>query len=278
MTQDGQFRVIAATIGATCEEAASRQRAPEGLGRQQVELICAGVLLRETMQPGNRVQIILKTAKGDRLITDSLPDGKNRSIVNPGSDSESVPRDGIVQVAYTLRNGELHSGIVSIGDSLDVSEVLMRYLHDSEQITAFVCIDQDHSDHLRVGGFVVQVTPETTHEGLEAMTKHLERFDGLGDWLNRAEAEPESLIADLLEGQDYELLADSPLCFGCTCSHERMLLGMSTLPKSDLAELLDEGKGIEVSCDACGQHYQITSDELAVLLGAGPPEPGTPAN
>lgn len=283
MTQDGQFRVIAASTGTTCEEASSHQSAPEGLGRQQVELICAGVLLRETMQPGNRVQIIFKTASGDRLVTDSLPDGKNRSIVNPGSEEtvesqSDSQRQGLVQVAYTLRNGELHNGIVGVGDSLDVSEVMMRYLQESEQITAFVCIGQGRCDDLRVGGFVVQVTPETTHEGLEAMTKHLEEFDGFNDWLARDQVEPETIIADLLEGQDYELIADSPICFGCTCSHERMLLGMSTLPKSDIAELLEEGKGIEVSCDACGQCYQITGDELGSLLAGGTSDPGTLPN
>jgi redox-regulated HSP33 family molecular chaperone len=277
MTQDGQFRVIVATTGSTYEEAACRQPAPEGLSGQQAELICAGVLIRETMQPSNRVQIILKTIKGDRLVTDALPDGKNRSIVNPGQGSDDE-RGGIVQVAYTLRNGEQHNGIVSIGESTDVSEAMMCYLQDSEQITAFVCIEHTEELALRVGGFVVQVTPEATHEGLLAMTRHLEAFEGLADWLARDEVDPEALIAELLEGHEYALLADSPVCFGCTCSHERMLLGISTLLQTDIAELLDEGKGIEVSCDACGEKYEITGEELAALLGGGESDPGTLPN
>ncbi len=278
MTQDGQFRVIAASTGETCQEAANHQLAPDGLGAHQVELICAGVLLRETMQPGNRVQIILKTAQGDRLVTDSLPDGKNRSIVNPGSEEAAREGGGLVQVAYTLRNGKLHNGIVAVGESVDVSEVMMRYLQESEQITAFICIERGRGEDMRVGGFVVQVTPETTLEGLEAMTAHLENFVGLETWLAGEVVEPEALIDELLVGQEYEILADSPLCFGCTCSHERMLLGLSTLPKTDIAELLQGGTGIEVSCDACGQRYQIDDEELATLLTDESADPGAMPN
>jgi redox-regulated HSP33 family molecular chaperone len=52
MTKDGQFRVIAVTMADTCAEAARRQKSPEDLMVTQAQLMCAGVLIRETMQPG----------------------------------------------------------------------------------------------------------------------------------------------------------------------------------------------------------------------------------
>ncbi len=282
MTNDGQFRVIAVTMKEACHEAASRQSVASSFLARQAELMCAAVLVRETMQPGNRVQISLKDAKGHRLIADSLPDGKNRSIVNPGDSSSDVTGsktaavDGLLQVNYTLRNGDLHQGIVPLEQGIEVSDAIMHYLLQSEQITAFVAIEalMNNEKLAAAGGFVVQMTPETTKEGLVEMTEALACFDGLSSWLAQEAPDPADLIASILQEREYALLADSPLCFGCTCSEERMLLGLSTLPTADIGELIESGD-IEVSCDACGACYCITTDKLAEAFISGG-KPGIP--
>ena len=201
MTQDGQFRVIAVSLGDTAAIAAERQEAPEDLVDRLAQLMCAGVLLRETVQPTNRVQIIFRDSEGHRLVTDAMPEGSNRSIVDPGNESVPTPQEGIFQVAYTLRNGELHQGIVAVADDIDVSRAVMRYLQASEQIAAFVQIETRIEDDgsRTVGGFVVQVTPEVTHEGLAAMTTHLETFTGMPGWL-AGEHHPALLVDELLWG------------------------------------------------------------------------------
>ncbi len=274
MTKDGQFRVIAMTMAQTCAEAVTKQKSPVGLIERQSELMCAGVLIRETMQPGNRLQIIMKDPAGHRLVADSLPDGSNRSIVNPGAPNDrKVGETGLLQVHYTLRNGDLHQGIVALDANNTVSKAVMRYLQESEQIAAFIdilCLPS--AGHRPVGGFVVQVTPEATHEGLQAMTDHLDSFGALRTWLSEGDPDPEVLIAKILKGHEYAILANSPLHFGCTCSDERMILGLSTLARSELAELLKEGKPVETSCDACGERYEISMEQVAELLRAGEPK------
>ena len=210
MTKDGQFRVIAVTMADTCAEAARRQKSPEELMVTQAQLMCASVLIRETMQPGNRVQIILKDPAGHRLVADSLPDGKNRSIVNPGNpDDRDISHDGgLVQVNYTLRNGDLHQGIVALENDAAVSAAMMRYLQESEQIAAFVFIECEPGENgLAVGGFVVQVTPEATHEGLSEMTAHLEALDSLANWLAAPSPDPLRYNATARGGDDGVRLA-----------------------------------------------------------------------
>jgi molecular chaperone Hsp33 len=223
------------------------------------------------MQPGNRVQVIIKDPSGHRLVADSLPDGKNRSIVNPGAPGDlAIAASGLLQVHYTLRNGDLHQGIVELKEDDTVSDALMRYLQESEQIAAFLTIECVTSPEgvAAIGGFVVQVTPEATHEGLSEMTSHLEGFDSLLTWLADDEPNPESLIAEILQGHEYALLANSLLQFGCTCSSERMVLGLSTLARSEIADLLREGEAVEINCDACGERYEVSTDQLAELLVA----------
>lgn len=271
MTKDGQFRVIAVSMADTCAEAAVRQNSPAGLIDHLARVMCASVLIRETMQPGNRVQIIIKDPSGHRLVADSLPDGKNRSIVNPGAPNEGeMASTGLLQVHYTLRNGELHQGIVALQEDDTVSDAIMRYLQESEQIAAFVTIEclQAAGGLRAVGGFVVQVTPEATHEGLSDMTSYLETFDS-ASWLGTSDLDPEVLIGEILKGHEYAILANSKLSFGCTCSIERMVLGISTLARAEIADLLKEGKPVETSCDACGERYEISTEQLAEILGAG---------
>lgn len=271
MTQDGAFRVIAVVMTDTCAEAARRQDATEATALRH--LLCGAVLIRETMQPGNRVQIILKDGKGHSVVADSLPDGHTRGIVNPGG-SQSKQASGLLQVNYTLRNGDLHQGIVGLDEDFEVSTALMRYLQESEQITVFVCIESLPGPTPAVGGFVVQVTPETEREGLTAMTERLESFGSLASWLEGDNPDPRTLIADLLPDHEYAILSDSALSFGCTCSADRMLIGLSTLAKGEIAELLTDGKSIEVSCDACGARYDIGTDQVAGLLTPVPPPDG----
>jgi len=41
---------------------------------------------------------------------------------------------------------------------------------------------------------------------------------------------------------------------------------LATLSKTDLTELIEEGKPIELSCDFCGQTYTISPQQLSGLM------------
>lgn len=267
MTDDGAFRVMAAVVSSTALDCAAVQSADGVLAKRLGELLCGAVLVRETMQPGKRLQIILYDSMGGRLVADSQPDGSSRGIVNPGSDDAvDLHRDGRLEVSYTLRNGELHQGIVGLPVGSDVATALMTYLHTSEQITAFVSVQaMVRGDSMAVGGFVAQVTPEAEPEGIEEMTAHLAELSSVEELLHSRDPS-HAMIEAVFRDRDFSILAESPLRFGCTCSQERMMVGLASLPKEDLAELIASGQGIEVSCDACGRRYDIAMEHLVGLL------------
>jgi molecular chaperone Hsp33 len=267
MTQDGAFRVMAAVVSVTARDCADVQLAKGELALRLGELLCASILVRETMQPGRRVQLILYDSYGGRLVADSQPDGSTRGIVNPGSEEQiDLENDGRLEVSYTLRDGKLHQGIVGFPAGGDVATALMAYLHNSEQITAFVNVHgMRRGDSLEVGGFVVQVTPEAQRHDVDAIAEHLANMAQLSGLLLESDS-PSAMIDAVLEHREYSMLADSEIFFGCTCSQERMMIGLSSLPRTDLADLLSTGQGIEVSCDACGRKYDITTEALAGLL------------
>ncbi len=207
------------------------------------------------------------------LVADAMPDGSNRGIVNPGS-TDTVIRSGgdtTMQVSYTMRNGALHQGLVNVPAGSDLSDALMRYMQQSEQTVSVISVTAvaDGADGLAVaGGYVVQLLPEAERPALRAMTRHLDELDSLDRLLSGPVTSSRELVSRLLLGFEHAELADSPLCFGCTCSEERVLSGLARLGPDDVASLVGSDAPLEVRCDACGQRYEIDPDDLRAFVVA----------
>jgi molecular chaperone Hsp33 len=273
MTSDGAFRVIAAITTETAAQAA-RTQGLSGTGALKLaELITGAVLLRETTSPGRRVQILMRDQRGGVLVADAMPDGSNRGIVNPGAPAATTLPDGDItmQVSYTMRNGALHQGLVAVPAGSDLSTALMRYMQQSEQTLSVISVAAlgDGADGVAVaGGYVVQLLPEAERPALRAMTRHLDGLASLDLLLAGPVATSRDLVSRLLVGFEHAELADSPLCFGCTCSEERVLGGLARLAPDDVASLLDTDAPLDIRCDACGRRYEIDPDELRAFVTA----------
>jgi molecular chaperone Hsp33 len=272
MTSDGAFRVIAAITTDTATRAARTQGLSGGDALKLAELITGAVLLRETTSPGRRVQILMRDRLGGVLVADAMPDGSNRGIVNPGS-TDTVIRSGgdtTMQVSYTMRNGALHQGLVDVPAGSDLSTALMRYMQQSEQTVSVIAVTAlAGADGLAAaGGYVVQLLPEAERPALRAMTRHLDELDSLDRLLSGPVTSSRDLVSRLLTGFEHAELADSPLCFGCTCSEERVLSGLARLGPDDVASLVGSEAPLEVRCDACGQRYEIDPEDLRAFVVA----------
>lgn len=272
MTSDGAFRVIAAITTDTATRAARTQGLSGGDALKLAELITGAVLLRETTSPGRRVQILMRDRLGGVLVADAMPDGSNRGIVNPGSTDTVIRSSGdtTMQVSYTMRNGALHQGLVDVPAGSDLSTALMRYMQQSEQTVSVIAVTAlAGADGLAAaGGYVVQLLPEAERPALRAMTRHLDELDSLDRLLSGPVTSSRDLVSRLLTGFEHAELADSPLCFGCTCSEERVLSGLARLGPDDVASLVGSDAPLEVRCDACGQRYEIDPEDLRAFVVA----------
>jgi molecular chaperone Hsp33 len=264
MTMDGAFRVIAAITTGTVRGALAAQATGDELALRLGELLTGAVLLRETTQPARRVQLLWRDRRGGTLVADSLPDGSNRAIVNPGADAAVLPGgDHLLQVHYTLPNSAMHQGTVAIPAGEDMSSALMRYLHQSEQILSMTAVAAlPGPGGVRVaGGYVVQLLPEATRETIDDMTDHVGNLDPIAVLLEGGARTAGALIAALMGTMEYEQLATSDLRFGCTCSEARVMSSILTLGDHEVDAMLG-GDPLEVRCDACGQMYRIETEEL----------------
>lgn len=273
LTQDGSFRVIVALTTDTVKGTVAAQGVRGTTAQRLGELVTGSILVREAMAPGYRVQVILQGAKkGGSLVADSHPDGSNRGIVNLGAGRRevSIGAGGLLQVLRTMPKG-VHQGVVEIPASGGISDALMAYMQDSEQVASVIatCTTMDGESPLRSCGYFVQLLPEAERGLLMVMTERLASFPPLETLLASETLTAESVLSELLFGMPFTITSGSPVRFGCNCSQERLLASLASLPKSEVADMIQANQPLEIRCDGCGKEYVVTPGELLAYVAPG---------
>jgi len=74
--------------------------------------------------------------------------------------------------------------------------------------------------------------------------------------------EPDA-VRQAFAGLGFELLADKPVRFRCSCSHERMVGNIRLAVGDDYRELFEpDQQALEIVCEYCKSQYSVTRDEL----------------
>jgi molecular chaperone Hsp33 len=273
ITDDGAFRVIAADTTATVRGALAAQK-PDGLElvRTFADLLTGAILVRESMAPDNRLQAILQ---GDdprmRMIADTHPDGATRGLVQLPASTKTMPlgERGMLQVARTLHNGQLHQGVVRVPQGAPtISSAFMTYMQESEQVVTVMAVGCHLAagEVVAAGGYMVQLLPEVEEGPLMVMTERLKDFEDIVPLLARGAASPEALLSETLYGMPYTKVGDRTVHFGCRCSPERLAVSLASLPRADIESLMADGKTLEIQCDYCRKNYEFTMDQLRHLI------------
>ncbi|XYH98283.1 Hsp33 family molecular chaperone HslO [Sorangium sp. So ce1128] len=274
ITIDGAFRVITALTTETVRGAIAVQSATGATAQRLGELITGAILVREAMAPNLRVQAIVKGATGHgTLVADSHPDGTSRGLVNLGKGAAEgstveVGEGSLLQVMRTLPSGMLHQGVVEVPAEGGISGGLMTYMQESEQVVSMIAVATlIGADGVGAsGGYLVQLLPEVERGPLMVMTERLKDFERLDDVLAHEGASADVLLEELLHGMPFSRLDDSPLSFSCRCSELRVMATLASLPRSDIEEMVEDGKVLDIRCDYCGKDYQVSPSKLRSLL------------
>jgi molecular chaperone Hsp33 len=274
MTEDDNFRVITADTTQTVTGVLAAQRTTHELSAPTAEhfadLLTGTVLIRETMSPTHRVQGVLKGSGGQgSLVADTHPDGLTRGLVQlPTGSDFAIGPGSTLQVMRSMARG-IHRSVVEPQPGGTVSQALMTYMQESEQIVTVIATASCWTDDgalKKAGGFVVQLLPGAARGPLMIMTERLEglpRFDRL---LLDLDGSPDALLRELLFGMPFTQLDDRAVSFGCKCSREAVVASLASLRRDELAEMVRDESGLELSCDYCNTVYRITRPQLQGLL------------
>ncbi len=269
ITDDDNFRVITASTTRTVEQVLQAQKVTDpATARHLSDLITGTVLVRETMAPTYRVQGVLHGTNGSTsLVADTHPDGVTRGLLQNVDDGPFALAAGCrLQMMRVMAGGRVHRSMVQAPDDR-VASAIMTYMQESEQVVAIVATglirDDDGTIH-HAGGFVVQLLPGADRGPLMIMTERLESMPSTDQLVK--DLDPERLLEELLYGMPYAQLETRPVSYGCQCSRERVVMSLSTLPRQELNDMIEEDEIIEVSCDYCNTTYKLGRTHLEGLL------------
>ncbi len=271
MTDDGSFRVLVARTTDTARRIAELQQVQGVSASCLGEVITASVLVRETMAPGNRVQVLFTDKIGTRLVGDANPEGATRGLAQVADEVLGVlPGDGgILQVVRIVRPGQPHQGYVETDDEGGVSGALRTYFLQSEQVETRLALAAPTADDDAIAmsvGFVVQLLPEVTEPPLARMEARIDALGDLSAFVRQNGDDPEALLAALMGDVEYTRLAESGVAFVCGCGRERAIGAASTLGADELRELIESGEELTITCDYCRTRYSVGPDDYRLIL------------
>lgn len=150
----------------------------------------------------------------------------------------------------------------------DVSEILMQYFHQSEQIpTAFaVGVKLDDKGLCRAaGGVVMQLLPGTSQANMDRAENAMQNFVRAADVVEELGADgiiTKYFGEDIPRGGLYLSHPD----YICNCSREKIARVLIPLGKAELTDLLKERGKVSVHCHYCNTDYLFDGEDIDGLF------------
>ena len=174
---------------------------------------------------------------------------------------------GILSVIRDLGMKEPYAGQTELQTG-EIAEDLTYYFASSEQTPSSVglgvLMNRDNTVRC-AGGFLIQLMPFAEEEVIEKLEKNLAGIDSVTACLDRGDT-PEQLLEKLLEGLELEFQEKTGLQFFCNCNRERVEKAVVSIGKKEIAEMIQEGKPVEVKCHFCNKAYEFSMEDLKRII------------
>jgi molecular chaperone Hsp33 len=175
------------------------------------------------------------------------------------------------QLAITIdpTRGERYQGIVPLGED-SLAHSLESYFKQSEQLGTRLWLAAGGRG---AAGMLLQQLPAQLVQEPEQRQQEWDHVCALASTVKNEElltlAAPE-IVHRLYHEDAIRLFEPLSAEFKCSCSRERTLNALSSLPASDILELLEELGSITMDCEFCNQQYQFWREDLNPVLGPDP--------
>lgn len=150
----------------------------------------------------------------------------------------------------------------------EIAEDLTYYFAISEQVPSSVglgvLVDTDWTVK-DAGGFIIQLMPDALDSDIDRLEARLKEIHSITQMLEKG-MEPEDILEHILGDMGLEILSEMPVAYRCDCSRERIERALLSISRSDLQEMIDDGKPVELKCHFCNKAYRFTPEELKALI------------
>ena len=276
---DAQIRAFAAVTTSLTEEARSRHQtspvATAALGR----LLTGGVMMGSMMK--NPEDVLTLQVKCDGPIGGLTVTADARGHVKGYVNHPEVmlpPKNGKLDVGGALGQGilnvikdmglkEPYSG-QTVLQTGEIAEDLTYYFAASEQVPSSVglgvLMNRDNTVRC-AGGFIIQVMPFVEERVLRQLEENIGAMRSVTDMLDGGHS-PEEMLSGVLSGMEVEITDTMPAGFACSCSERRIEKALISIGKSEIEDMIRDGKPIEVKCHFCNTAYTFSVEKLGQIL------------
>jgi len=175
--------------------------------------------------------------------------------------------NGILSVIKDMGLKDPYVGQTALQTS-EIAEDLTYYFATSEQVPSCVglgvLMERDNTVK-QAGGFIVQLMPFAEEAVVDKLEQNLAKINSVTSILDAGNT-PEQMLELLFEGMEPEITDTMPTAFSCNCEKARVEKALISIGKTELQEMIDEGKDIEVNCHFCNTNYKFSVDELKDML------------
>lgn len=150
----------------------------------------------------------------------------------------------------------------------EVAEDLTYYFASSEQVPSAVALGvllEKNNTVKQAGGFIIQLMPFADDKTVDFLEEKIKGITSVTEMFERGMT-PESILEDILGDLGVELTDQIPVKFSCNCSKERVEKVLISLGRTELEDMIREGKEVELNCQFCNSHYRFTIEEIQRLL------------
>lgn len=193
-------------------------------------------------------------------------DGALRTLLFP-EELDHFPEilNGIVRLAKINPNSmQPYNSAIEL-NGVPASEVVNKILLASYQMKSVIKVADNVDQAVMIQQFP---RPNVNKEELEerpSVHEYWLQKKKLIEDLFKQETTEQQVIEDGLKQQGLTFLGSRQVKFQCSCSKERMLMGVAGLVQNEgYDEVFGEGKSdLEAKCDYCKSFYDISRDEIA---------------
>lgn len=150
----------------------------------------------------------------------------------------------------------------------EIADDIAMYYVESEQIPTacalgvLIGVDQSVTS---AGGYLIQLLPGADESVIEKIEAGVRRVGSVSRALEGG-MDAEALLRAVLSDFELEVLETHPVEYRCYCSKERVTRALISMGKEELAAMIEEQDGAELTCQFCDAVYQYSKEDLQQIL------------
>ena len=150
----------------------------------------------------------------------------------------------------------------------EIADDIAMYFVESEQIPTacalgvLIGVDQSVTS---AGGYLIQLLPGADESVIEKIEAGVRRVGSVSRALEGG-MDAEALLCAVLSDFELEVLETHPVEYRCYCSKERVTRALISMGKEELAAMIEEQDGAELTCQFCDAVYNYTKEDLQQIL------------